>query len=199
MSSADPESLGPYRIIRRVGVGGMGVVYEAVHIGLDKRVALKVLPREPATNRLDRFPREARTAAALHHTNIVPVFDVGQVDGVPYYAMQFIDGYPLGGGRAPDATRGESPDLNLSTRTHQPEPQPATGTKTFLGEPGVSATGSLSHHPVADEGPRATGESSPPASDIGHVVSLILQAAEGLAYAHERGVVHRDIKPSNLL
>ena len=127
MPVADPESLGPYRIVRRVGVGGMGVVYEAIHTGLDKRVALKVLPREMAANRLDRFLREARTAAALHHTNIVPVFDVGQVDGVPYYAMQFIDGQPLGRVGEAGTRNEESPNAN-PTRSYTPEPE---GTRTF--------------------------------------------------------------------
>src|SRR4051812_17900383 len=89
------DELGPYRIVRTIGRGGMGVVYEAVHTGLDKRVALKVLPRDLVVGRLERFLREARTAAGLHHTNIVPVFDAGQVEGVPFYAMQFIDGRPL--------------------------------------------------------------------------------------------------------
>src|SRR5687768_8993125 len=117
----DPQALGPYRIVRRVGAGGMGVVFEAVHTGLEKRVALKVLPRELVAHRLDRFLREARTAAALHHTNIVPVFDVGQVDGVPYYAMQFIDGKPL----------DRLNEKELATRTADPPagaPEPATRT-----------------------------------------------------------------------
>jgi len=72
---------GQYRIEREIGRGGMGIVYEAVHLLLEKRVALKVLPvRAPAdASHLERFFREARTAAGLHHTNIVPVFDVGQV------------------------------------------------------------------------------------------------------------------------
>jgi serine/threonine protein kinase len=77
----DLQELGPYRIIRPVGHGGMGVVYEAVHTGLDKRVALKVLTHGLVADRLERFLREARTAAGLHHTNIVPVFDAGQVGG----------------------------------------------------------------------------------------------------------------------
>src|SRR5436305_115683 len=117
--SADPHELGPYRIVRPVGRGGMGVVYEAVHTGLDKRVALKVLPRNLAAGRLERFLREARTAAALHHTNIVPVFDVGQVDGVPYYAMQFIDGKPLDAFlRGPAETA--PPPADPVTRTRPP-------------------------------------------------------------------------------
>ena len=86
--------LGDFRILRVLGRGGMGVVYEAIQESLGRHVALKVLPphgRLDATQ-LARFRREARAAAALHHTNIVPVFAVGEQDGVPYYAMQFIRG-----------------------------------------------------------------------------------------------------------
>jgi serine/threonine protein kinase/WD40 repeat protein/tetratricopeptide (TPR) repeat protein len=92
-----PERLGEYRILRRIGVGGMGIVYEAEHESLKNRVALKVMhPRfRTDRNHLDRFYVEARSAAGLHHTNIVGVFDYGDENGVPYYAMQFIDGLPL--------------------------------------------------------------------------------------------------------
>jgi eukaryotic-like serine/threonine-protein kinase len=93
----EPRQLGDYRIIREVGRGGMGVVYEAVQEALGRHVALKVLPYEAAANpsSLERFTREARSAARLHHTNIVPVYDVGQYQGVHYYAMQFIQGHGL--------------------------------------------------------------------------------------------------------
>ena len=76
-----------YRIEREVGRGGMGVVYEATHLPLDKRVALKVLPVLPGegAGQLERFLREAKTAAGLHHTNIVPVFDIGQANGCLLY------------------------------------------------------------------------------------------------------------------
>src|SRR5258706_2573177 len=72
----------------------MGVVYEALHEQLGRFVALKVLPPEYARKPIYRvrFEREARAAARLHHTNIVPVFDVGEEDGTPYFAMQFIAG-----------------------------------------------------------------------------------------------------------
>src|SRR5262249_61752271 len=84
--------------LREVGRGGMGVVYEAVQEALGRHVALKVLPRDATADgsRLLRFHREARAAARLHHTNIVPVFDVGAAEGVYYYAMQFIRGQGLG-------------------------------------------------------------------------------------------------------
>ncbi len=92
-----PEQLGDYLIIRRIGGGGMGVVYEAEHESLKSRVALKVVhPRyRDDPKYLRRFHAEARTAAGLHHTNIVSVFDYGHHDGVCYYAMQFIIGQPL--------------------------------------------------------------------------------------------------------
>ncbi len=86
-----------YRIVRELGRGGMGTVYEALHISLDRPVALKVLGSHaaPDSSARRRFLNEARTAARLHHTNIVPVFDVGQVGGLCYYAMQRIEGTGL--------------------------------------------------------------------------------------------------------
>ena len=86
-----------YRVVRELGRGGMGTVYEAVHMGLDRPVALKVLGTHaaPDSSARRRFLNEARTAAALHHTHIVPVFDVGQVGGLCYYAMQRIEGSGL--------------------------------------------------------------------------------------------------------
>ncbi|QEH34977.1 Serine/threonine-protein kinase pkn5 [Aquisphaera giovannonii] len=89
--------LGDYRILREIGRGGMGVVYEAEQVSLGRRVALKVLPREVAGDglALERFRREAKAAARLHHTNIVPVFEVGRDGEVAYYAMQFVEGQGL--------------------------------------------------------------------------------------------------------
>jgi len=89
--------VGDYRILREVGRGGMGVVYEAEQVSLGRRVALKVLPRQVSQDlkMLARFRREARSAAQLHHTNIVPVFEVGKDGEVSYYAMQFIQGQGL--------------------------------------------------------------------------------------------------------
>ncbi|HLJ91701.1 MAG TPA: hypothetical protein VKU02_00775 [Gemmataceae bacterium] len=82
-----PEHLGDYRILREVGRGGMGIVYEAVQESLGRHVALKILPFHQLMNpiHLERFRREARAAAQLHHTNIVPVFGIGEAEGVHYY------------------------------------------------------------------------------------------------------------------
>jgi serine/threonine protein kinase len=91
------ERLGDYRILREVGRGGMGIVYEAEQESLGRHVALKVLPAHALLDpqRLQRFQREARAAARLHHTNIVPVYGVGEQDGLHYYVMQFIQGLAL--------------------------------------------------------------------------------------------------------
>ncbi|MBK8097885.1 MAG: serine/threonine protein kinase [Planctomycetes bacterium] len=91
------ERLGDFKIQGELGRGGMGVVFEAVQESLGRRVALKVLPRGSLLtgNQLERFRREAQTAAKLHHSNIVPVFGSGESDGYHWYAMQFIDGRGL--------------------------------------------------------------------------------------------------------
>ncbi|MFO0959500.1 MAG: serine/threonine protein kinase, partial [Isosphaeraceae bacterium] len=91
------RQVGDYRILREVGRGGMGVVYEAEQVSLGRRVALKILPGHVAGHRraLLRFRREARAAAGLHHTNIVPVFEVGRDGDVDVYVMQFIQGQGL--------------------------------------------------------------------------------------------------------
>jgi len=97
MPRLDLQQLGDFRVLREVGRGGMGVVFEAEQQSLGRRVALKVLPFGVADDerRRQRFEREARAAARLHHTNIVPVFGIGRQDGLCYYVMQFIEGVAL--------------------------------------------------------------------------------------------------------
>src|SRR5262249_10184940 len=116
-----PEQLGDYRLLREVGRGGMGIVYEAVQESLGRHVALKVLAFHSrlSPTHLERFRREARAAARLHHTNIVPVHGVGECEGVHYYAMQFIqgqgldevlkEGKPLRGQKDPSAPPNSEP------------------------------------------------------------------------------------------
>src|SRR5262249_4957638 len=96
-AAAPLKQLGDFRIIREIGWGGLGGVYEAAQRSLGRRVALKVLaPQGLRDSELRRrFHREARAAARLHHTNIVPVFGVGESDGRHYYVMQFIPGLGL--------------------------------------------------------------------------------------------------------
>ncbi len=96
-TAAPPREIGDFLIVREIARGGMGVVYEAIQQSLGRHVALKVLSSPGFLNpsHLERFRLEARAAARLHHTHIVPVFGVGEHNGLHYYAMQFIQGQSL--------------------------------------------------------------------------------------------------------
>src|SRR4051794_21785628 len=101
MPQALPESFGRYLILRPLGAGSMGSVHLARNTRLDRLVALKVpklgeQPGEAADRELmERFFREARAAATLHHPSICPVYDVGEVDGIPFLTMAYLEGRPL--------------------------------------------------------------------------------------------------------
>jgi serine/threonine protein kinase len=92
-----PRQIGDYRIVREIGRGGMGIVYEAHQVSLNRQVALKILPFAAVLDQrqIARFRMEAQAAAQLHHAHIVPVFAVGQEQGVYYYAMHYIQGQSL--------------------------------------------------------------------------------------------------------
>jgi serine/threonine protein kinase/Flp pilus assembly protein TadD len=173
--SPHPGPLGDYRVIRQIGRGGMGIVYEAEQLSLGRRVALKVLPFAAVLDarQLNRFKNEAHAAAQLHHTNIVPVFSVGCERGVHYYAMQYIDGQPLS-----ELIR----DLRRLARK-EPEEDHAP--------PSRSST--VPHAALP------TDHSNNPKEFFRTITRLGVQVAEALEHAHQTGVVHRDIKPSNLL
>src|ERR1044071_3561129 len=98
-SSAPGEvgTIGPYRVVKELGKGGMGAVYLAIDTRLDRKLALKVMLPEFAADRAakERFLREARAAAKITHDNVVTVFEADERDGIPYIAMQFLQGYPL--------------------------------------------------------------------------------------------------------
>src|SRR5574341_430893 len=96
-SRKEGTTLGPYRIIEQVGMGGMATVYKAYQASMDRYVALKILPAHYALDPkfVERFNREARTIAKLEHKNILPVYDFGEENGVTYLAMRYLDGGTL--------------------------------------------------------------------------------------------------------
>jgi eukaryotic-like serine/threonine-protein kinase len=188
-----PRQLGEYRLLHEIGRGGMGVVYEAVQESLGRHVALKVLTAHGllSPTQLRRFDREAKAAARLHHTNIVPVYGVGEAEGVHYYAMQFIPG------RSIDGVLRE-----LRRLRHVPD----AGHLDELTRPETPPPGEESEPVVRNEAPAASSASGlselSGRSDVEYFRSVArvgVQAAEALAHAHAQGVLHRDIKPANLL
>jgi serine/threonine protein kinase/tetratricopeptide (TPR) repeat protein len=180
-AAGETGTLGDFRILREVGRGGMGVVYEAQQISLGRRVALKVLPFAATFDprRLQRFHNEARAAACLHHPHIVAVYAVGCERAVNFYAMQFIDGQPL------DAILEAIREARMPATPQGPGPSDeAAKPETVLEPRGKAST-------VASLGKGR--------DYFRHVAELMIQAAEALEHAHECGVLHRDIKPANLL
>jgi tetratricopeptide (TPR) repeat protein/serine/threonine protein kinase len=172
--------LGDYRVVREIGRGGMGVVYEAEQMLLGRRVALKVLPFAATmdTRQLQRFHNEARAAACLHHPHIVPVHAVGCERGVHYYAMQFIEGQSLA-------------QVLEDLRRQECSPH------TPCAEPGTRSVPATMDTPAQA---RLSTQLSQRGTGYFHAVAhLGIQAAEALQHAHELGVIHRDIKPANLL
>ncbi|HEV3444747.1 MAG TPA: tetratricopeptide repeat protein [Gemmataceae bacterium] len=190
--------LGDFRIIRELGRGGMGVVYEAEQLSLQRRVALKVLPLVATLDakQLQRFLHEAQAAASLHHAHIVPVFAVGCDRGVHYYAMQFIEGQSL----AQVIADLKAADLKKDGADQQKSPLPADGAAP--GDPPLQSSISnlqSTMAPTQPAGALTTERCTRPGGFFRSVANLGVQAAEALKHAHELGIVHRDIKPANLL
>jgi serine/threonine protein kinase len=186
--------LGDYRILREIGRGGMGVVYEAEQLSLGRRVALKVLPFAAAMDpkQLQRFKNEAQSAAHLHHTNIVPVHSIGCERGVHYYAMQYIDGDPLD--RVIQTLRRQQ---RLQSPAAQPEPANPPTAAYAVAPPASISPSAVTAQPV--QAALSTEQSITSREYFQSIARLGIQAAEALDHAHQQGILHRDIKPANLL
>lgn len=210
------ERIGEYLLMREIGRGGMGVVFEAVHQSLGRRVALKVMLEKEfeSEKQVARFRREAQAAAKLHHTNIVSVFGVGESGGYHYYVMEFIDGISLKSalksltfeGRAGELPNSTRLDHTL-TRVAESHDETHASARAFRdGASSESTPGGFSHGEDLEE------------FDVEHcqefleqslgskhsdryqwVGSIGAQVADALGYSHEMGILHRDVKPANLM
>ena len=186
-----PRRIGDYEIARELGRGGMGIVYQAFQTSMRRRVALKVLfPAVTHSKRaVRRFQREARTAGRLQHTNIVPVYALGNEGGVWFYAMELIEGSSLS--QVLKAFRGIGD-------------APGSGHETILSGQVLDADSADSADAVADEAPSSEADATGATLDASpryyrRVASMFADVADALASAHAEGVIHRDVKPSNLM
>jgi serine/threonine protein kinase len=189
MTDADPYIgmvLGDFRIIRVIGRGGMGIVYEAEQLSMNRTVALKVLPLASAldSRQIQLFKNEAKMAGQLHHEHIVPVYCVGCERGVHFYAMELVDGHSL------------AVLIREMRRLAGLEAGEPHRTAPYLPSPAVPPDAGQDTAPLATF---TTAGSTRSPDYFRTVARLGQEAARGLEYAHLMGVRHRDIKPGNLL
>ncbi len=171
-----PEVLGDYRLVREIGRGGMGVVYEAEQLSLGRSVALKLRGHTHLLNRHQqtRFENEARAVANLEHPHIVSVYGVGVEQGLHYFAMQLVEGCSLADAIQTIQSRGDA-----SQKPDEADADDDATNRQCIG--------------LVEAWERSQAEY------FREVARLGIQAAEALNHAHENDVIHRDVKPANLL
>lgn len=185
--------LGDFEIIAEIGRGGMGVVYRARQMSLDRAVALKVLPDYARHGRVavQRFQAEAQAAARLHHTNVVSIYGQGVHEGQYFYAMELVDGVGL------DTVIRSRPDLLSTTRVRS-----GASSSIRLKDPTLTLSESSPDVLAARDAtaPTPDDDRNPwTRADFRHIAALFAEVADALHAAHEAGVIHRDVKPHNLL
>jgi serine/threonine-protein kinase len=187
MTVTSGTHLGVYRILEKIGEGGMGQVYRAHDTRLDRDVAIKVLPEAFAhdPDRLARFLREARTLASLNHPNIAIIHGLEETDGVKALVMELVEGDDLSQVIARTAGLHAEPALRGKRRAGS-DFEPA-------GQPNVALVGrTLSGSPGGPDKIRPTG------LPLDEALPIAKQIAEALEVAHEQGIIHRDLKPANI-
>jgi serine/threonine protein kinase/tetratricopeptide (TPR) repeat protein len=163
---------GEFRVLQRLGVGGMGIVYKAEQTSLQRTVALKVVRPEflMSQNARDRFRREVDAIARLNHPGIVPILAVGNEDTQPWFAMELVEGHTFEA-------------MIAAMQGRDPARADGNALRTAFG--------------AADRSAEASAVFANSYWET--CVRLVLQVATTMSYVHERGVVHRDLKPSNII
>jgi eukaryotic-like serine/threonine-protein kinase len=184
----EPQRLGDFRIVRELGRGAMGVVYLAEQVSLRRVVALKVLPAH-LTLRLEaveRFRREASTAARLHHPGIVPIHAIGEEKGTHFFAMEFIQGAPLD-------------QVVRTLREESLESLDGARFREVVTSHGSKPSAAREAHTMNATTEAREGSAAWSRTYVETVCRLVAQVAQALDHAHKVGVIHRDVKPSNIL
>jgi serine/threonine protein kinase/tetratricopeptide (TPR) repeat protein len=177
----DPARFGDYKILGKLGEGGMGEVYLAVQTNMDRLVALKMLPASAADDAtaIARFDREIAALARCEHPNVVKILASGQIDGKRYYAMEVIEGADLA-----EVARGLESGSDVDAAISMVSMKVRQAKKErFASVPDVAQTPSL---------PRGRDR-------VPLLVEMFRDAARAVDHLHANGIVHRDIKPANLM
>jgi serine/threonine protein kinase len=191
---------GPFRIERQVGRGGLGAVYRAVDCRSGETVALKLLPPGPDGSASRRLRREFDSLRHLSHPNIVRVLDFGDVDGMPWLAMEYVDGMPLRewlkvAGRPKllePEPEGDAPEgVDLDALFEEPDSGALLAVaraRRFQTETGVEAMLTENEQVEQNDPDR-----------LHALCEALAQVCDGLSFIHQRGLLHRDVKPGNIL
>jgi serine/threonine protein kinase/WD40 repeat protein len=204
--------LGEFRIVRKIGQGGMGVIYEAIQESLGRPVAVKTIRRgHISPGARARFLREQRVLARLHQTHIVPIHTAGQAGPLQYFAMPYIEGAGLNHlihhTLRQESTAPWSRTPSLAELAGKLSAESRGNTKVASGT--VGATGAVQAAPSQGNASDSKADAVPPpvllaqkALSLGYfrsVAQVMADAAEAVAHAHGVRILHRDLKPSNIL